>query len=118
MIKAALSPQASATNTAGGTTTGSAIDLTTAFGATIRGKCTNGVPGPTVGCTFRVEISNDNSDWWTFSSEIAPTTSSLVYYYQPVVLPPEIMYVRTVFSGNTGQSVIVESDGEKIVSLS
>lgn len=114
--KSAVTFQASATNTAGGTTTGSSVDLTTALEAFLTGIITNGGTGPTVGCDFIVEVSNDNSTWSEYVRVTAPTTSSTTYYF-PVQLPDAVMYARSKFTGNTAQSVTVEARGHKISSI-
>lgn len=108
--------QASATNTAASTTTGSSVNLTTALGCSITGKITNGATGPTVACDFVVEVSNDNSDWHEWFRGTAGTANSGVYSF-PVVLPADILYARTKFTGNTAQSVTVEADGHELTSV-
>lgn len=113
--KTAIAWQASASNTAAGTTTGTAQDLTVADGAIITAKCTNGATGPTLACRFRVQVSDDNSNWYDYSSETAATGNSVVTPFQPVYLGPEVMYARTVFDSNTGQAVTVQADGSKVV---
>jgi hypothetical protein len=115
-VKTARTLQASASNGAGSTTTGSAVNLTTALGMTVTAKVTNGGTGPTVGCTFSLEISNDNSAWKTYVSALAPTTNSAVTEWA-YTLGPEIMYVRSKFSGNTGQAVTVEAFGHELTSI-
>lgn len=115
--KAARAVQASATNTAGSTTTGAAVNNTTALGATLTAKCVNGATGPTLGCRFRVQVSNDNSTWYDWSAETAPVTNSLTHFYQPVILPPDIMYYRSVFDSNTGQSTTVQCDAAELSSI-
>lgn len=115
--KAAVTFQASATNTASGTTTGSTIDLTTALGCTVCAVVTNGATGPTLACRFRVQVSNDNSNFTDFSSETTATGNSVVTQCQPVVLPMDILYARSVFDSNTSQSVTVIAYGHKTSSL-
>jgi hypothetical protein len=114
--KSAVTFQASATNAAAATTTGSAVDLTTALGALITAEITNGATGPTIACDFVVEVSNDNSDWMEYTRATAGTANNGVYTFS-VELPPTVMYARVKFTGNTGQSVTVEADGHKWSSL-
>lgn len=114
--KAAVTFQASASNTAGSTLTGSAIDLTTALGCVVMGKITNGGTGPTIGCDFVVQVSEDNSTFREFARATAPVTNSAVTEFA-VRLPKEIMYAKTVFTGNTGQTVTCESYGQKVSSI-
>jgi len=113
--KTLLAFQASASNAAAATLTGSSFDLTAADGCIVIGKVTNGGTGPTLGCRFRVQISNDNSNWSDYSSETAPTTNSAATFMQAVYLGPEVMYARTVFDSNTGQTVTCQADGSKVV---
>ena len=70
--KQAVVVQASATNTAAGTTTGTGIDLSTSFGMFISAQITNGTPGPATPCTvdFQVNVlyssgSEDSYRWNT-----------------------------------------------------
>lgn len=114
--KTARTLQASATNAAGSTTTGSSLDQTTSLGLAVTAKVTNGATAPTVGCTFRVEVSNDNSTWRTFSEQLAGTDNAGVYDFA-VELSAAWMYVRTVFTGNAGQDVTVEAFAHELTSI-
>lgn len=115
--KTALTWTSSTSNSAGGTTTSGAQDLSSAVGgAYVIGKITNGGTGPTVACDFVVELSNDNSTWYEFSRMTAGTTASTSYQFY-VDIPLSAMYVRTTFTGNTAQAVTVESKGAKYSSI-
>ncbi len=114
--KTAITFQSSGTNTSGSTTTGSSVDLTTVLEAGVTGVVTNGGTGPTVGCDFIVEVSNDNSTWTEFARATTGVTNSAVYTF-PVHLPCWVMYARTKFVGNTGQSVTVAAHGSKVSSM-
>lgn len=116
ITKSSSSFQASATNTAGSTTTGSSVDLTGKYGCSVTLKVTNGGTGPTVGCDARIEVSNDNSDWWEVFRATAGVANSGVYIWM-VDLPASILYARSVFGGNTAQSVTVEADGHVITAV-
>ena len=112
--KAAVTFQGSATQTAGAAYTNpSGTDLTAALGCLITAEITNGGTGPTVGCDFVVEVSNDNSDFMEFARATAGLTAGTTYTFQ-VELPISVMYARVLFGGNTGQDVTVEADGHKI----
>lgn len=114
--KSATTIQTSATNTAGSTATSSAVSLTTAYGMLITGLITNGATGPTVPCDFVVEVSNDNTNWRTYARYSAGVTNSAAYPFA-VEVPPSAMYARTVFTGNTGQSVTVEALGHILTGI-
>jgi len=116
IVKTARVLQASATNAAGATTTGSAIDLTTAFGLGGVARITNGATGPTIGCTFTVEVSNDSVTWRKLFSVTASVAANAVKDI-PFSISEEFMYARAIFSGNTGQSVTVECVGHELTSI-
>ena len=115
--KTARTLQTSATNTAAGTKTGTAVDLTGAIGDfLITAKITNGATGPTIACSFYVEVSNDNSAWKTYCQLTAGVGNNGIYEFA-VLLPAPAMYVRSVFTGNTAQDVTVESFGHEYTSI-
>lgn len=114
--KASATFQASASNTASSTTTGSSVDLTTALGCVVMGKITNGATGPTVACDFIIEVSEDNSTWRELYRATSQTGNNVVTEFS-ARLPKEIMYARSKFTGNTGQTVTVESYGQKVSSI-
>ena len=109
--------QSSSSNAAAGTTTGTALDLRTDLGLLVTARVTNGGTGPTIGCTFRIEVSNDNSAWFTHFEAVAQTGNNVVTDWS-VTLGPEVMYARSVFTGNTGQAVTVVAVGHELTSLS
>ena len=115
-VKTARTLQASVSNGAGATTTGSAVSLTTALGMLITGKITNGGTGPTLPCAFIVDVSVDGSAWKQYSRQEAGTTLSVVYEFT-VDLPPAVMQARSRFTGNTAQAVTVESFGHELTSI-
>lgn len=108
--------QASASNAAGGTTTATAWNLTTALGGTVQGRITNGGTGPTIACTMTINVSTDNSTWRTFFQATAGTTASTAYDFV-VDLPMPVMYCQVVFTGNTAQSVTVEAFGHELSTI-
>lgn len=116
VTKTARTLQASASNAAGATATGTALNLTTALGCEGVAKITNGATGPTVGCSFSLQWSNDNSTWFTLFTVTATTTASAVAT-MPWSVGPEAMYIRSVFTGNTGQAVTVECQASELTSV-
>lgn len=116
LTKVTVAAQASASNTAGSTTTGSWINVGSstyaAYKMSLLAKVTNGGTGPTVGCTVRVDLSPDNGTTvytGAGGSYLAGTANSGVYAAS-FDLPEDTMYVRVAFTGNTGQTVTVQSD--------
>lgn len=114
--KTARTLQSSVSNGTGATTTGSAVNIGTALGMLVTGKITNGATGPTLPCSFYVEVSIDGSAWKTYSRQDAGTTNAAVYEFT-VDLPPATMQVRSKFTGNTAQAVTVESFGHELTSI-
>lgn len=107
---------ASATNTAGSTTRGTR-DMRGKHGGLLTLKITNGATGPTVQCTANVLVAHNSgstptaasagSDWKTIFIFGGGTTNNAVTE-QHIVLPP-CCHVEVEFTGNTAQSVTVES---------
>ncbi|MGE4536342.1 MAG: hypothetical protein AB7D37_04620 [Desulfovibrio sp.] len=116
VTKTARTLQASATNAAGATTTGEALDLTTALGLSGTARITNGSTPPTVEGTFSIEVSNDGTTWRNWFTTSAGLTASTSYDLA-FSLPAEILYARSVFRGNTGQGVTVECLGHELTSV-
>ena len=116
---ATVAAQASASNAAAGTTTGSWIDLTSAYKASILALIINGATGPTVACTATVDLSPDNGTTvypgagGSFQAGITASTT----YAAEFSLPEDTMYARVVFTGNTGQAVTVQADATKLTGI-
>src|SRR5690242_13724352 len=115
-IKAASTLQASASNGAGATTTSSTVNLSTAYGATILVKITNGGTAPTVPCTATVNASSDGSTWYRYAQQTAGLTASAVYQ-MAFDIPLSVMYAQVVFAGNTGQAVTVAAVCEYVTGI-
>jgi hypothetical protein len=98
--------QTSSSNAAAATTTGTALDLTTKFGGLATLTITNGGTGPTIACDAVLEVSRDNTNWTEFSRQTAGVAISTVYTFN-IDVPISVMYVRSKFTGNTGQAVTV-----------
>lgn len=116
ITKTARTVQTSTSVAAGGNQTSGAFDLTTKYGGVLHLKVTNGATGPTVGCTAKVEISNDNSAWKTYRRFKAGVANSGVYEWA-LDIPPGVMYLRTDFRDHTGQAVTVEATFHEVTSL-
>ena len=106
--------QSSASNAAGGTTTGTGIDLRQSTDAAVTAKITNGATGPTVACNAICQISPDNSTWYEWARGTGGLANNGVYVYGWRV-PRAFAYARVQFSGNTGQAVTVEAQCHYVV---
>lgn len=116
VTKPARTLQASVSNPAGSTTTGSAVDLTTAPAALATARITNGPTGPTAPCEFILEISADGAAWREFARQTAGATAATSYDFA-VEIPAAVMHVRSVFAGNTAQAVTVEATLHELTSI-
>jgi hypothetical protein len=114
--KASATIQASTTNGAGATTNGTELDLSTAYGALVCAKITNGGTGPTIGCDFVVYVGEGTGTKREFSRQTAGLTNSGVYEFV-VEIPPAAMFINVTFTGNTGQTVTVECYAQKLTGI-
>jgi hypothetical protein len=112
--------QASTSNAAGATTTSSSFAV--GYGVSGLAMITNGGTGPTAGCDFVLEVSNDGgTTWFEWSRQTAGTTNSGVYRF-PFALGVggvggDFGHYRTKFTGNTGQAVTVQANAETTTAL-
>jgi len=117
LTKTARTVVSSSSNTAGSTTRGT-VDLRTAYGGFLTAKITNGATGPTVQCTCNFLVAHTasatptaasaGSDWktvWSFGGGSANAAVT----EQTWDIPPGVMHLEVEFTGNTGQTVTVES---------
>lgn len=107
---------ASTSVAAGGSNTGTALDVRAGFGMMVTARVTNGSTGPTIACTFKLEISNDNTNFRTFVEATAQTGNNVVTSWA-IDVPATVMYIRAAFSGHTGQAVTVEAIGHEWTTL-
>jgi hypothetical protein len=103
-------------NAVGATTTGTAWNLTTAFGGVMTAVITNGATGPTIACDFVIQISGDGVAWKEFTRQTAGTAANGSYNFS-YDLPVGVMYARPIFQNNTGQPVTVEAFGQELTSI-
>lgn len=101
------------TLTAGGANTSSAwIDLSTAYGAELNIRLTNGATGPTVAAQVQIMVANDTAHTLPVNfggAFIGGTTANEVDYLS-VELPLGVVAVQLVAGSNTGQNVTVDAD--------
>ena len=119
LSKTAQTVQASASNTAGSTTTSSAFDIN--YGVSGVATIANGGTGPTVACDFVIELSSDGgTTWYEWSRQTAGTANSTTYRF-PFALGigtgGDFAKYRVKFTGNTAQTVTVQCDAQTTASL-
>jgi hypothetical protein len=107
---------AATSNAAGGTTTGTAVDLTTKYGALVTIKITNGATGPTVAAQANVYTSGDGTNFKLFYTIAANTTASAVNEWA-IDIPAAAMYVRVDVTGNTVQAVTCEAFAQVLTGI-
>lgn len=107
---------AATSNAATATTTGTALSLTTAYGALITIKLTNGGTGPTIAPVAYVYTSGDNTNYKLFYKIGGDTTASSVNEYN-VEIPPAAMYARVDVKDNTGQAITCEAFAQVLTAI-
>jgi Flp pilus assembly protein CpaB len=100
----------------GATITSTTLDNSTAYGALITAKITNGATGPTVGCTATVNISPDGTTWYYYASQTG-SLLALAVVAMAFEVPMHAVKAQVVFTGNTGQAVTVEAQYEQTTGI-
>ena len=103
---------ASSTLAVAGTSTAT-WDLRTCLGGVATVRVTNGGTGPTIAPTVTVNISTDGSTWRKLTAQQSDTGNSVVTD-MVFDLPAAALYAQISITGNTGQSVTVESYGHEL----
>lgn len=107
---------AATSNAAGATTSGTEVNLSTAYGAVVTCRITNGATGPTVGADFVVYVGSATGEKRELSRQTAPTTNNAVTDFV-VDIPPPCMFVNVDITGNTGQAVTCEVFAQELSSI-
>jgi hypothetical protein len=111
------------TLTAGaGDTTSSVVDLSSAYGAQINIKLTNGGTGPTVAAQVQAKVANDyNAGSPTllvnFGGAFQGGTTNSGVYYCSIEVPVGVSAIELVAGSNTGQDVTVDADISIVTAL-
>lgn len=102
---------------AGGTVTGSLVDLSAVYETDLQIQITNGATGPTVACSAILEITYDGgTTWYARARWAAGVANSGVYTFSDTI-PLGVQGARVKFTGNTGQAVTVVALGSTITAL-
>ena len=119
LTKTAQSVQASATSVVG-TPTVSAW-FTTNYGVSGVAIVTNGGTGPTIGCDFVIEVSNDGGttpfEWTRQTAGVVAGATSRFPFALSIGGGADFDSYRTRFTGNTGQSVTVQADAKTTATI-
>ena len=120
LVKTVTQPQASASNGAGATTNSSSV--TVSYGVSILAQVTNGVSGPTVGCSANLQATTDGgTTWLTIDSRTAGTANATTYAFRFDLGVGggggDWATVRVQFTGNTVQGVTVQADASSTTSF-
>lgn len=117
LTKSNVALLASTSNSAGGTTSGSWIDVSGAYEGTIYIKVTNGT-APTIGLTAKVQRADDNTgtNTYDFAAITHDSAASAVATYA-FRLPEGAQWIRVQGTGNTGQAVTIEARLDKTTAL-
>lgn len=107
---------AATSNSAGGTTSGTEWNNSTAYGGVINARITNGATGPTVGADVVVYTGSATGEKREFSRQTAPTGNSAVTDFA-VEIPPGAMFVNVDVTGNTGQAVTCEVFAQELTTI-
>ena len=107
---------ASTSNTAGSSTNGTELDISTKYGALVFCKITNGATGPTVGCDFVVYLGEASGTKREFSRQTAGVANNGVTEFC-VQVPPPGMFINVTFTGNTAQAVTVECYAQELTTI-
>lgn len=102
---------------AGGTVTGSLVDLSAVYETDLQMQITNGATGPTVACSAILEITMDGgTTWFERARWTAGVANSGVYPFADRI-PIGVQGARVKFTGNTGQAVTVVALASTVTAL-
>lgn len=108
---------AGTSNAAGATTNGTAVDLSTAYGALITIKLTNGGTAPAVAPYADIQVSGDvGGTWKSFYKVGGDTVPSSVNEFA-IEVPAPAMRTRVVVGGNTVQPVTCEAFAQVLTGI-
>lgn len=107
---------AGTSNAAASTTTGTVVNMTTAYGAEVTIKLTNGATAPTFAPVATVYISGDNVNFKKFYQIGGDLVINSVNEFA-IDIPASVMYLRVDVGANTGQAVTCEAFAQVLVSV-
>lgn len=102
---------------AGDHTSTATSNLTTAYGATLHVKITNGATGPTVAAQSQVWAGPDNSHFYKLGGPLIATLGNSVITSWSIPIPIGVQYVNTISGSNTTQNVTIRVEVSKVTGI-
>ena len=95
--------------------TSSVLSLTDGYGGSMLIRITNGGTGPTLAAEAQVEISYDNSQWYSYGGAfVAGVANSGVYEWPVSIQMNEAKHARVTVGENTAENVTVRVEGMEV----
>ncbi len=97
-------------------------DLSTAYGAQLDIKLTNGGTGPTVAAQVQIQVAADYNSgsphlWVNFGGPLVGSTTNSAASSWSVELPIGVAAVQIVSGSNTGQNVTLDCDISSVTGI-
>lgn len=103
-------------NSAGATTSGTEVNLSTALGGLLTARITNGATGPTVPASVIVYVGGATGEKRELT-RLQSNTGNSVVTDLPCEIPAATMFLNVDVTGNTGQAVTAEVFLQELTSL-
>ena len=99
--------------------TGSTIDISTAYGAQVDIKLTNGATGPTIAAQVQIEVAADAAGtlFTKFGGALVGSTANSGVSSWSVQLPIGVAAFRLISGSNTAQNVTLDADYSKVTGI-
>ncbi len=107
---------AGTSNSAGSTTQGTELNLSTALGALINCRITNGASGPSTAASLVVYTGSQTGEEREFA-RLTSATGNNVVTDLVLEIPPSTMFVNVDVTGNLGQAVTCEVIAQELTSV-
>lgn len=109
---------AATSNAAGATTTGTVVNLTTAYGALLTTKISNSAGAPTLAASAYIYTSGDNfaTAGKLLATALANTNNGAVNEFV-FEIPAAVMYLRVDVKDNTGVAVTCEAFAQELTTI-
>lgn len=107
---------AATSNAAGATTNGTELNLSTAYGALINARITNGATGPTIAASVVVYTGSATGEKREYRRVTADLGNNAVTDI-PIDVPEDAMFVNVDITGNTGQAVTCEVFAQELTTI-